>query len=125
MVGKTILSQRGFAFATVAVVVALIVLVAFWPRPQKSDDTFAVYQNQMTGVALRGYAMDLMTTNSMEIQSYLAKNGAPANYNFPAALEKIPVTGCAIESWQGKKVSMICFRTGKPLAPGAQSDLWL
>jgi len=35
------------------------------------------------------------------------------------------VTGCAIESWQGMKVSMICFSTGKPLAPGEQGDLWL
>jgi len=122
-IGKIILSRRGFAFATATV--ALIALVAFWFRPQKSDDTFAIYQNQMAGVALRGYAMDFMASNPVEIRSYLAKNGAPSDYNFPAALEKIPVTGCAIESWQGKKVSMICFRTGKPLPPGQQSDLWL
>jgi hypothetical protein len=30
-----------------------------------------------------------------------------------------------VESWQGVKVSMICFRTGRPLAPGGQGDLWL
>jgi hypothetical protein len=35
------------------------------------------------------------------------------------------VTGCAIEDWQGAQVAMICFRTGKPLPPGEQSDLWL
>jgi len=35
------------------------------------------------------------------------------------------MTGCAIEDWQGTKVSMVCFRTGKPLPPGEQSDLWL
>ena len=35
------------------------------------------------------------------------------------------MAGCAIENWQGAKVSMICFRTGKPLPPGQQSDLWL
>ena len=33
-------------------------------------------------------------------------------------LTKVAVTGCAIQSWQGAKVSMICFRTGKPLAAG-------
>ena len=35
------------------------------------------------------------------------------------------MTGCAIEGWQNAKVSMICFRTGKPLRPAEQSDLWL
>jgi hypothetical protein len=40
-------------------------------------------------------------------------------------LAKTAVTGCAIESWRGVKVSMICFRTGKPIPPGEQSDLWL
>src|SRR5882724_318135 len=122
---KIIFSRRNFALATATVIVALIALATFWFRPQKGDDTFAIYQNQMASVALRGYAMDFMAANPVEIRSYLAKNGAPSDYNFPAALEKIPVTGCAIESWQGKKVSMICFRTGKPLPPGQQSDLWL
>jgi hypothetical protein len=35
------------------------------------------------------------------------------------------MTGCAIENWRGTKFSMICFRTGQPLPPGQQSDLWL
>jgi len=43
----------------------------------------------------------------------------------PAALQKVAPTGCAVEGWQDKKVSMICFRTGKPLPPGQQSDMWL
>ena len=30
-----------------------------------------------------------------------------------------------VEDWRGAKVSLICFRTGKPLEPGAASDLWL
>jgi hypothetical protein len=40
-------------------------------------------------------------------------------------LAKTAATGCAIENWQGAKVSMICFRTGKPLPPAQPSDLWL
>jgi len=43
----------------------------------------------------------------------------------PEPLQKVAVAGCAVESWQGRKVSMICFRTGKPLVSGEQSDLWL
>jgi hypothetical protein len=69
--------------------------------------------------------MDLATNNPAQIQEYLARNQSPADYVLPAPLAKTVVTGCAIESWQGAKVSMICFHTGKPLPPGQQSDLWL
>jgi len=74
---------------------------------------------------LRGYGMDMLTNNPASIRAYLAQNHAPADYVLPAPLEKTAVSGCAIENWQGAKVSMICFRTGKPLPPGQQSDLWL
>jgi uncharacterized membrane protein YbaN (DUF454 family) len=118
------LRQRIMVAATVAMV-ALIFLTFFLFRPRQKDDTFAVYQNQMAGIALRGYAMDLATNNPASIRAYLAQNRAPADFALPAALGKIEVTGCAIEGWQNAKVSMICFRTGRPLPSGQSSDLWL
>lgn len=111
-----------------AILIALVLLVAsaaFWFSQRGHDDTLAIYQNQMVGVALRGYAMDLLTNNPEPIRAYLAQNHAPADFVLPAALKKTALAGCAVEGWQGTKVSMICFRTGKPLAPGGQSDLWL
>jgi hypothetical protein len=79
----------------------------------------------MASLALRPYGMDLATNRPEPIRAYLAQNLAPSDYVLPAALEKAAVAGCAIEDWRGTKVSMICFRTGKPLPPGEQSDLWL
>jgi hypothetical protein len=79
----------------------------------------------MAGIALRGYNMDLATNDPAQIRAYLVQNHAPADYVLPASLQKVEVAGCAIESWQGGRVAMICYRTGKPLAPGVQSDLWL
>jgi hypothetical protein len=122
---KIISWRRNTALATAAAMAALIVLTLFWFRPREKDDTFAVYQNQMAGVALRGYAMDLATDNPTQIRAYLAQNRAPANYDLPASLQKVAVTGCAIEGWQNVKVSMICFRTGRQLPSGQSSDLWL
>ena len=90
-----------------------------------ASDTMAIYENQMVSVALRGYAMDLLTNAPAPIQTYLAQKQAPADYVLPAGLEKAALTGCAVEGWQTTKVSMICFRTGRPLPPGQQSDLWL
>jgi hypothetical protein len=123
---KIIFLRPTFALSAVAAVVAgLLILSSFWVQRNGSDNSFSSFQNQMAGIALRGYAMDLATNNLTEISAYLAKNVAPANYILPPALEKAEVVGCAVEHWQNIKVSMICFRTGKPLSRGEQNDLWL
>jgi len=113
--------------AAVAVIfVSLAFLAQSWPPHRSGDDgTFSIYQNRMAGVALRGYSMDLATNDPAQIRAWLAQQRAPSDYILPAGLEKTAVAGCAVESWQGKKVSMICFRTGRPLPPGQQGDLWL
>ena len=111
--------------AAAAIMVILLALATIWRQLPEPDNTLAIYQNRMVGVALRGYAMDLATNNPAQIRAYLEQNHAPADYVLPAPLEKVAMTGCAIQSWQGTKVSMICFRTGKPLPPGQPGDLWL
>jgi hypothetical protein len=111
--------------AVAAAMVVLLALTTFWLRPQINDNSLALYRDRMVGAALRAYAMDLPTDNPAQIRSYLERHHAPADYVLPASLTKVAVAGCAIQSWQGTRVSMICFRTGKPLAPGEQSDLWL
>lgn len=114
---------RAVALATAAVV-ALIALSVFWFRPPP-DGTLAKYRSRMAGIALRGYSMDLESSDAVQIHAFLAQQQAPADYVWPAGLKSAVVTGCAIERWQGAKVAMICFRTGKPLPPGGKSDLWL
>jgi hypothetical protein len=112
--------RRTMAFA---IIIGCIFLAGlqWWPHGG-DDDTFAVYQTRMVGTALRGYAMDLTGNDPAAIRNYLAQNHAPADYVLSEALKKIPTTGCSIENWQGAKVSLICFHTGKT----AQStDLWL
>jgi len=112
--------------AAAAVVTLLIVFSSSWlPHRQSDDNTLAVYQNQMAGIALRGYAMDLATNDPAQIRDYLARNKAPSDYALPEALQKAATTGCAVEGWQNVKVSMICFRTGKPLPPNQSNDMWL
>jgi len=122
---KVIFWRQRAVLAAAAVVAALVVLAPLWFQHRENEETFAIYRSRMAGVALRSYTMDLATNNPAQVRAYLAQNHAPADYVLPAPLEKTAVTGCAIEGWQGAKVSMICFRTGKPLPPGQQSDLWL
>jgi hypothetical protein len=123
---KIIVRRRNIVLTAVAAtVVALLIPATLWLRPQGDDNALAIYRNRMVGAALRGYAMDLAANNPAQIRDYLKQNRAPADYVLPGPLEEVAVTGCAIESWQGVKVSMICFHTGDPLLPGVQSDLWL
>ena len=122
---KMVFWRQKITLATVPALMLLTTLILFWFLRHGHDDTLAIYQNRMAGVALRGYAMDLTTDNPEQIHAYLAQNHAPADFVLPAALKQIALAGCAVESWQGARVSMICFRTGRPLAPGGQGDLWL
>jgi len=118
--------RQGAMLLAAAAMVAILIGLPFWLRPHVNDGaSFATYATQMAATALRGYGMDVITNDPGQIRNYLAQNHAPADYVLPASLQKAAVAGCAIENWQGKTISMLCFRTGQPLAGGQQSDLWL
>jgi hypothetical protein len=117
--------RRTALLVAATVVAALVILVPLWFQPRGDPGTFALYRTRMASIALRGYGMDLTSDDLAAIRAYLAQNRAPADYRLPPGLEKTAVVGCAIENWRGTKVSMICFRTGRPLPPGQASDLWL
>ena len=105
--------------------VAVLTGIVFLSLPSREDTSYAVYRSRMTQIARTGYGMDLATNDLNQIRTFLAKNGAPADYDIPAALRGATPTGCAIETWLGAKVSMICFHSGRPLPPNQSSDLWL
>jgi len=114
--------------SAVAAIVASLLVAAFFFLPHKQNapsPTLADLQTQMAYVAVSSYAMNLQTNDFAQIHAYLAGSQAPSDYVLPAGLQKAALAGCAVESWQNSKVSMICFRTGKPLPPNQHSDLWL
>jgi hypothetical protein len=130
-VAKTKAASRRDKIISLAAAMAIIIsllAVAFFFLPHKQNHsvpTLASLQAQMTYIAVSSYAMNLETNDPAKIQAYLAGNQAPSDYVLPAGLQKAALAGCAVESWQNSKVSMICFRTGKPLPPSQKSDLWL
>jgi hypothetical protein len=106
---------------------ALLLLGAlsiFWFTRQEPENTLAFYQKEMVSEAERGYSMDLVTNDPAVIHAFLAQKYAP-DFILPGALQKAALLGCTVEDWQGVKVSLICFRTGKSLQPGTAPDLWL
>lgn len=112
--------------AALAVVAVLAMLASFWlPQGGGEDLGFTGFLNRMASTARRGYGMELATNNPAEVRAYLARKQAPADYSLPASLQSAALNGCAITDWQGAKVSMICFYSGRPLPPGQTTDLWL
>jgi hypothetical protein len=109
-----------------AAVVVLLLGLDFGLNPfHSAKGRYAAYRKRMIKSALGGYYMDLTTSDPVRIRAFLTTNHAPADYPLPAGLKTAAVVGCVVSSWQGNPVSMVCFKTGRPLAPGDQSDLWL
>jgi hypothetical protein len=109
-----------------AAAAVLTVLSQFQPPPKERHD-FATYRDWMVGNTLRGYTtMDTNTSDLDSIRAFLTQKKDIADYALPANLQKnAKPAGCVATEWQGKRVSMICFQTGRPLKPGLPSDLWL
>ena len=116
------------ALAVAALLVLVLALGSLWftlPHSAGEDVSFAAYRFRMARTAVRSYGMDLVTNDVTQIRTYLAQHQAHADYVLPRKLDPNSSVGCGVLSWQGKPVTMVCFRTGKPLAPGAKSDLFL
>ena len=121
---RTMSTRQGIQFALALAALVLFGAVAvFWFPHHAPDNTLAIYQNDMVRKALSPYAMDLMTNNPDPIRAYLAERSAPSDFTLPTPLKRAVLIGCAVTEWQGAKVSLLCFRTGK--RADTESDLWL
>jgi hypothetical protein len=135
---EQILSERKAHFAkatrrraaiTVASILVIAAAIFVIIRPNfsgpGSDDTFASFRARMAGDVQRLYpAMDLETNRLDVIRDYLAQNQGHAQVAVPPALYGVAPTGCAILNWHGKRVSMICFNSGKN-SSASSPDLFL
>ncbi|HUD48954.1 MAG TPA: hypothetical protein VMR33_19130 [Candidatus Baltobacteraceae bacterium] len=128
---RRIFTQRRFLRRTLTLIAASVAVIlagwwgaVLWQLPP-NDDTFSNYRQRMISGALRGYSMDFESSNAKQIRAYLAQQKTAEDYVLPAGLQKATATGCAIKTWQGARVAMLCFRTGRPLPSGGNSDLWL
>ena len=106
--------RKKAALVVLSVVAALVLigigLSLFRPGEDKS---FTNFHSRMLRIASRQYPkMDLETSEHSQIRSYLSHHQAQGNYNLPSALQQAVPTGCAILHWQGKPVSMVCFKSG-------------
>lgn len=115
------------AAAVAAILVSLLMLAyTFLPHSgERMANTLGNYKSQMTAAAQGAYSMNLLSSDAGKIQAYLAGAQAPSDYVLPAGMQNVAMTGCAVESWQTSKATMICFRAAKTLPHGQFGDVWL
>lgn len=122
------LLRRSALVGVLACLAIAFAVFSMWKytKPAGNEDlSFNGYRQRMVRTALRAYGMDLETNDVAQVRAYLAVRKAPADFVLPAALAQTPAVGCGVLAWQGRPVTMVCFRTGKPLEVGSKSDLFL
>ena len=102
-----------------ATLVLLFGLTVWLGRDVQPDDRLANFRFRMVKTALRGYAMDLESQDPARVQSYLETRKAPSDWQVPPGVERWPLLGCAVLTWQNQPTTMLCYgRSGEP-------ELWL
>jgi hypothetical protein len=114
---------RVFLRAAAVLVLCVAVAALFWRSHGRQDD-FRIYRSRMARTALQSYGM-VKSHDLQMINLFFAAHDAPADYVLPEGIARARPVGCAVVQWQGRPVSMLCFRSGQPLPPGQESDLWL
>jgi hypothetical protein len=104
-------TAAGMAAMAAALVVLLGLTAAGWWRPG-AEDRFAHLRTRMVRTASRQYRMDIETSDMAQVCRHLAERGAPADYEVPAGLGRLKLTGGGRLKWRGTDVSMVCFDRG-------------
>ena len=103
------------------VIAVLVVTANWWLNPS----SLPRYRTKMVSTALRGYGMDMRSSDLGEIRQFITQHKGHGDFALTPSLERTPGVGCKLLTWEGQQVSMICFKTGRPLSPGEESDLFL
>lgn len=104
----------------VLVTILIVAGLGYFPLMESTpDNMFANYRMRMVKTALRGYAMDVETTNEQVMRDYLTERKAPVDAVSFLGLTTKPLMGCAVLKWQNRPVTLVCY------GEGAQPDLWL
>jgi hypothetical protein len=102
----------GSILAMAAILVLSGILLSLMFRQSDSDSrSLAQYQNAALAVLSGGAPrLDLMTSDFSRTQEYLLERAAPRAPAVPASLQELQTAGCRAINWNGKMVSLTCFR---------------
>jgi len=99
--------------AAAALFAVLLSVASFWLGNSPEKFQFADFRTRTARIALRDYnRMDLKSTNSVAIRSYLAEHSPFGDYSVPKGLYTSTPFGCATLRWKNIPAGMVCFKRG-------------
>jgi hypothetical protein len=101
------------SFSAMAAVLVLsgMLLTLMYLRSVSNRHSFSQYQNAAFAVLSEGAPkLDLLTSDLSRSQEYLSERAAPRAPELPAALQELQTAGCRAINWNGKMISLTCFR---------------
>lgn len=103
--------RHSVVLSAAAAIVLLLTVAVLWKR-SPAEGSFQTFRARMVANVLRQYRMDLTTGDMTRVRQFLATNNAPADYVLPPPLNRLPVMGAGLLSWQDRRVSMVCLDGG-------------
>ena len=104
--------KRAKSFWLLVPAVAAVALVVWFQY------SFAGYRHAMVKFVSDEYTLDLKTESFDEVRQGFAKNGYPAGYTLPSALNRLHLEGGCLRQWRGHKVALVCMEA-------KDRDTWL
>jgi len=102
---------RPTLWAAAAAAIVLAVLVGHLLQ-QPETPTFQSYRKNMAKLVSGEYKMMLETNDLGAIRQFLGKNHGAVDYVLTKEMEKLPAEGCALITWRGQRVSLVCLDRG-------------
>lgn len=96
-----------------AAIVALAVMFGSWRGPFQPAISFADYRDEMVSFVKVDPALELRSNELSHVRDYLAKSGAPSQFQIPKQLREMQPIGCRSLRFRGHDVSLVCFRRGE------------
>ncbi|MBA4149037.1 MAG: hypothetical protein H0X66_13045 [Verrucomicrobia bacterium] len=93
--------------AAAACFLLLASVLSFWMLNRA--ETFPAYRNDMVQFVSGMDRLDLQSSDLGEIKGWLSQNNAHVDFTLPEGLKEMPGIGCRVLSWNGQKVTLICF----------------
>jgi len=97
--------------AAAAAALLLLGLGLVWLGPRRPNQ-LANFESRVLSEAQREYAMDIVTNDMRQVRRYMARRGAPADYELTPGLSRLQLTGGGRLIWRSNPVSMVCFDRG-------------
>jgi hypothetical protein len=104
--------ERPALLAAAAAAIVLAVLAGYLLR-QPNTQTFQAYRQNMAKVVSGEYKMMLETNDLNVIRQFLGENHGASGYILTKEMEKLPAEGCALITWHGRRVSLVCLDRGQ------------